>query len=255
MALARALVVADVAHRRVSPKPHALAYRVYYVCLPLQALASAANRIFSINRPNLFSFYEKRHGFGNNGCERWARDVLAEHGLAEVCRGTIELLTMPRVLGYGFNPVSFWFCRDELGALRAVIAEVNNTFGERHCYLLAHEDGSIITGQQWFNSQKLFHVSPFLEVRGSYRFRFHEGEERIAVWIDYLDDAGELVLNTSLVGTRRDLSARSLLACFFRYPLVTFKVIGMIHVHALRMVAKGFTYHRKPPLTAPEVSR
>lgn len=255
MALARALVVADVAHRRVIPKPHALAYRVYYICLPLHVLREAANRLFSINSPNLFSFYDKDHGFGGGSCESWARGVLTEHGLADVCTGTLELLTMPRVLGYGFNPVSFWFCRDGAGAIRAVIAEVNNTFGERHCYLLAHADGAPITDQQWLNARKLFHVSPFLEVCGSYRFRFHEGEARIAVWIDYFNEQGELVLNTSLVGMRRTLSARSLLACFFRYPLVTFKVIGMIHVHALRMVAKGFTYYRKPPLTAPEVSR
>jgi hypothetical protein len=255
MALERALLIADVAHRRVIPKPHALAYRVYYVCLPLQALAAAANRIFSINRRNLFSFHEKNHGFGNDGCEAWARHVLADYGLAEACNGSIELLTMPRLFGYGFNPVSFWFCRDGAGALRSVIAEVNNTFGERHCYLLAHADASVITDQQWLDTKKLFHVSPFLEVRGSYRFRFHDGDERLAVWIDYFDDAGALVLNTSLVGTRSPLSARSMLACFFRYPLVTFKVIGMIHVHALRMVAKGFRYHRKPPLTAPEVSR
>lgn len=113
----------------------------------------------------------------------------------------------------------------------------------------------MLTDQQWLQSEKLFHVSPFLEVKGSYRFRFHDGDERIGVWIDYHDAQGALVLATSLVGTRQPLSTRSLLRCFFRYPLVTFKVIAMIHVHALRMVARGFTYHRKPPLTAPEVSR
>lgn len=255
MALARALVVADVVHQRVTPKRHKLAYRVYYLCLPLHALASAANRIFSINRPNLYAFYEKDHGFGVATCEGWARKVLAEHGLAQACDGQIELLSMPRLFGYGFNPVSFWFCRDAAGRLCAVIAEVNNTFGERHAYLLANADHGIITDQQWLGAKKIFHVSPFLEVKGSYRFRFHDGENRLGVWIDYLGEDGEAVLHTSLVGTRRTLSARSLLRCFFRYPLVTFKVIGMIHVHALRMVAQGFTYHRKPPLTAPEVSR
>lgn len=255
MALARALLVADVVHQRLTPKRHRLSYKVYYLCLPVGALASAANRIFSINRFNLFSFRERDHGFGGQGSEAWALGVLEQHGLATYGDGTIELVTMPRLFGYGFNPVSFWFCRDREGALRAVIAEVNNTFAERHAYLLAHENAAPITDQQWLESRKIFHVSPFLEVKGSYRFRFHDGAERTGVWIDYYGEDGDLVLRTSLVGRRHTLAARSLLACFFRYPLVTFKVIGMIHVHALRMVAKGFTYYRKPPLTAPEVSR
>lgn len=255
MALTRALLVADVMHQRVAPKRHRLRYRVYYVCLPLQALAQAANRVFSINRANLFSFFEKDHGFGQQGCEAWARGVLAQHGLAEACSGDIELITMPRLLGYGFNPVSFWFCRDGQRRLRAVIAEVNNTFSERHAYLLAHADASVIDDRHWLAAEKIFHVSPFLKVEGSYRFRFHDGEAKTAVWINYLDAAGEVVLHTSLAGTRQPLSTISLLGCFVRYPLVTFKVIGMIHLHALRMVVKGFTYHRKPPLTAPEISR
>lgn len=255
MGLARGLLVADVVHQRVAPRRHQLAYRVYYVCLALQALASAANRVLGVNRYNLFSFFERDHGFGDNGCEAWARHVLQQYGLASVCDGAIELITMPRLFGYAFNPVSFWLCRDAGGALRAVIAEVNNTFSERHAYVLANDDSSVITDQQWLETTKVFHVSPFLQVSGSYRFRFHGGHEKTGIWIDYLDEAGQLVLHTSMVGKRRNLSARSLLACFLRYPLVTIKVIGMIHVHALRMMIKGFTYHRKPPLTASEVSR
>ena len=255
MALARALLVADVVHQRVMPKPHRLAYRVYYVCLPLHAIASAANRLFSVNRLNLFSFFERDHGFGTSGCEAWVRQVLQQYDVADACNGAIELITMPRLFGYAFNPVSFWLCRDQRGDLRAVIAEVNNTFSERHAYLLANDDASTITDQQWLETSKVFHVSPFLNVTGSYRFRFHDGHDKTGIWIDYHNAEGQLVLHTSMVGKRRNLGTRSLLGCFFRYPLVTLKVIGMIHVHALRMVMKGFTYHRKPALTASEVSR
>lgn len=255
MALARGLLVANVTHRRLSPRPHHLAYHVYYVCLPVRALASAANRLFSINRGNLFSFRERDHGFAPQGGAAWAQQLLVEHGLAEACHGDIELITMPRVLGYGFNPVSFWFCRDGQRRLRAVIAEVNNTFGERHAYLLAHENAAVLSDQDWLRAGKVFHVSPFLTVTGSYRFRFHDGEEKTGIWIDYYNDQGQLVLQTAMVGRRYNLSARRLAWCFVRYPLVTFKVIGMIHVHAIRMLIKGFTYHRKPPLAAPEVSR
>jgi len=254
MAMTRALLVADVVHHRHTPRQHRLCYRIYYLCFPLRAMASLANRVLSLNRGNLFSFYEKDHGFDPRGCEIWARTVLAEHGLTAYCSGDIELLTMPRVMGYAFNPVSFWFCLNEAGTPVAVIAEVNNTFGERHAYLLAHPDGAEITNQHWLESSKVFHVSPFLEVRGQYPFRFHHSAERIGVWIDYFD-AGNHVLSTSLVGSRGPLTARSLVACFFRHPLVTLKVIAMIHVQALRMVLKGFRYYPKPPLTAPEVSR
>lgn len=255
MALERALVVADITHRRVTSKRHKFAHRVYYVCLPLHALNSAANCIFSINKFNLFSFYENDHGFNNQSCENWARSVLAEQEIGEICDGNIELLTMPRLIGFCFNPVSFWFCKDKTGRLRAVIAEVNNTFGERHSYLLAHENTSVITDQHWLKTRKIFCVSPFLEVCGSYRFRFRIDKDRIAVWINYHDNQDVLVLKTSLMGRRWELSAGSMCGCFFRYPLVTLKVIIMIYFHALCMITKGFRYYRKSIFTKPTIGQ
>lgn len=255
MALARGLLVANVVHNRLVPKPHRLAYRVFYLCLPVQALMTAANALFSINKWNLLSFREADHGFGGAGSEAWSRAVLKEHGLDAACNGVVELITMPRVLGYAFNPVSFWFCRNVGGALCAVIAEVNNTFGERHAYLVANADAAPISGDQWLEARKVFHVSPFLDVAGRYRFRFRESADATAVWINYFDDNGHMVLSTSLVGRRHEFSTRSALGCLVRFPLVTLKVIVMIHWEALRMFSKGFSVRRKPPLTGPDVSR
>jgi DUF1365 family protein len=121
-------------------------------------------------------------------------------------------------------------------------------------YVSFHDDQRVITPDDWMESQKVFHVSPFLEVRGHYRFRFAYGEEKIGVWIDYYDE-GQKTLTTAMVGKRLALSDATLLRCFFTYPLVTLKVIGMIHVHALRLVAKGIRYHRKPSPPIQEITR
>ena len=99
-------------------------------------------------------------------------------------------MTMPRLFGYVFNPVSFWFCRDRDGRLRAVLCEVNNTFGEHHCYLVHHDDRRPIEADAWLDGRKAFHVSPFLPVEGSYRFRFRLDAERAHVDVNYHDDAG-----------------------------------------------------------------
>lgn len=245
MGLANGLLVASVMHKRLHPKMHSLRYTVYYLCFPLHHLAALKTRLLSINRFNLFSFREKDYGDQRGDVNGWVYDVLSDYAI-EIEAGSIELLTMPRLFGYAFNPVSFWFCKDKTGILRAVIAEVHNTFGERHCYFCAHPDRRPITQDDWLVSEKAFHVSPFLEVKGEYHFRFAYGQERIGVWIDYYDQ-GQKILATSLIGTRRTLNDPNLTLCFFRYPLVTFAVILRIHTHALRLVLKGIRYRVKPP--------
>lgn len=248
MALSNGLLVADVAHARLAPKKHSLRYKVYYLCFPLTAMEKLQGRFLSLKRWNLFGFFERDHGFGDQTCREWVQKLLSDWNVPQA-NGEVVLLTMPRVLGYGFNPVSFWFCLDASGQLRAVVAEVNNTFGERHCYICFHPDRLPITQDDWLRTDKVFHVSPFFNVRGEYHFRFSYGEGRIGVWIDYYD-AGQKMLTTSLVGNRRELNDFSLLKVFFRYPLITFKVIGLIHYHALRLVMKGIKYNCKP--TPPE---
>src|SRR5262249_15761716 len=151
-AMSHAIVNATVVHRRVRPRENAFRYRVAYLCLGLGALDQAAGRWLKLDRPGLVSFRRADHGpRARSDLPGWLRGVLADHGPAGVCDGDVVLMTMPRMLGYVFIPVSFWFCRDRAGALRAVLCEVNNTFGESHCYLVHHTDLSPLQADEWLD--------------------------------------------------------------------------------------------------------
>jgi DUF1365 family protein len=253
MALANALMIAQVLHARQRPQTNAFRYHVYYLCARLSDLKLLSRLwLFSLNGWNLFSLRERDYG-RHTTPDQWIRGVLTEWNLPEA-NGEIVLMTMPRIVGYAFNPVSFWFCLDQAGALRAVLADVSNTFGEHHAYLMHHDDGRSITANDWLKSNKIFHVSPFMEVTGHYEFRFAYSEDAIGVWINHHDENG-LLLTTSVAGKRQPLTAASLLRCFFRYPLVTLKVITLIHVQAFRLMAKGIRYHTKPTPPTHEISR
>ncbi len=252
MALKNGLLIADVIHTRFSPKSHRLRYTVYYLAFPIRLMRDIAGRVLSLKRFNLFGFYNTDHGLSGMHGEDWVRAALQSRNITET-DGDIVLVCMPRVLGYVFNPVSFWFCLDKNKQVRAVLAEVSNTYGERHGYLCYHEDKRPIEKDDWIESDKVFHVSPFLEVRGKYAFRFAYSEEKIAVWIDYYDN-DEKVLATSMIGTRTKLDDWALIRCFFRYPLVTLKVIGLIHYHALLLVLKGIRFNNKPKPPEQEIT-
>lgn len=254
MALENGLLIAEVMHARHRPRSNAFRYGVYYLSFALSDLARLACGLLSLNRWNLFSFCERDHGAKDaDSMEAWIRGTLAEWKIAEA-DGRIELVTLPRVLGYVFNPVSFWFCFDQENNLRAVLSEVCNTFREKHCYLSFNDDHRPITQDDWLRAEKVFHVSPFMDVSGHYLFRFAFREDRIGVWINHHDENG-LMLSTSVTGKRYPLTSARLLWCFFRYPLVTFKVIGLIHYQALKLAVKGMRYRPKPLPPAAEVTR
>lgn len=254
MAISNGLMIADVAHARTRPKTNRFRYKVYYLCVPLSGLPALAKlRLLSQRGFNLFGLFARDHEASDSGLEGWIRGVLQQHNIAHA-DGEVVLLTLPRVLGYVFNPVSFWFCLTKKGELACVLSEVRNTFGQRHCYLSYHDDGRPIGKDDWLSATKIFHVSPFIAVSGHYQFRFAYGEDRIGVWIDHHDAEG-LLLTTSLVGTRQPLNDRSLLYSFVRYPMVTLKVIGLIHYQALKLVRKGIEYRRKPAPPTTEISR
>lgn len=253
MALNNALLISQVSHARQRPKKNAFRYSVYYLCMNVAAWPALDGLWpFSRERWNLFSLWEKDFGRGQSP-EAWIRGLLREWNVTEA-DGDIVLMTMPRVLGYAFNPVSFWFCLDKQGQLRAVLADVTNTFGERHAYLLHHDDGRVMGSDDWFTSTKQFHVSPFIEVNGRYEFRFVYSEDKIGVWINHHDDEG-LLLTTSVTGKRKPLTSRSLMESFFRTPLVTVKVIGLIHLQAFKLFLKGIRYRVKPTPPSTEISR
>ena len=234
-----------VMHARLQPVLHRFDYPVYFLRLPVHDLARAETRWFSLNRFNLLSFYEADHGDGGNGLD-WARSLLQQHGL--VADGEIWLTTFPRVLGYAFKPVSFWHCHAADGALVAVLAEVNNSFGERHVYLLRTDDP-----EATLHADKVFHVSPFFPVRGQYTFRFQCGASFFRSRIDYDDGNGE-TLRTAWWGRLEPLTARASLRAFFSYPLMTWGVIARIHIQALRLFAKRVPFFRKPPTPLDEVT-
>ncbi len=180
---------------------------------------------------------------------RWARAALARH---DIRPQRLALLTQPRVLGHSFNPVSFWFAFDAADNLIAAIAEVTNTFGDRHCYLCAPASGRAITPHDTLEAQKLLHVSPFQPVAGGYRFRFDIGPDRIGVWIDYSHAEGGVV--ATLTGRRARLTNAAIVAAMLRRPFGARRVLALIHLQALVLWAKRARYRQRPPAPAQDVS-
>ncbi|HUO92526.1 MAG TPA: DUF1365 domain-containing protein [Rhizomicrobium sp.] len=234
-----------VAHARTRPKRNAFRYRLCYFAISMHEWQRGTRGLFlSIDKFNLFSLRSKDYGDGRTPPAKWIDSLLTTNGLADAA-DEVVLLTLPRLLGYAFNPVSFWFCLDREKRLRAVLAEVNNTFGERHCYLCFHETHEPITGASRLVVRKIFHVSPFMEVKGSYRFRFDYDADRIGVQIDLMDEEG-VILATSMRGKPRTATASGLVQTAILYPFQTIKVVALIHYQAVKLFLKGVQNYRKP---------
>lgn len=241
-------MVGEVMHGRLFPRRNNFRYALYYLAFPLSERTSLP---VAYNRFGPMSFYDRDHGDGAD-LEGWARNILAEFGVEAA--GEIVLICMPRILGYVFNPVSFWLCHDTTGALKAVLCEVHNTFGEQHTYVCAHADGRTIGPADTMEERKVFHVSPFLARSGTYNFRFDATDGAFKVWIDYFHEDGRKQLVTSLSGKLIDMTASSCRRVFWRYPLVTFKAILLIHYQALKLVLKKIKYIPKPPQNGTKTS-
>mgnify|MGYP000140156168 CR=1 FL=1 len=240
------ILTGQVMHRRLFPKENAFRYGIYYLALKLKDLPSSMGVFLGINRPGLVAFHNRDHGErdGSN-LQEWAERILQAENL-QAAAHDVTLVCMPRVFGYVFNPVSFWLCHDAHGSLRAVLCEVNNTFGERHTYLCVPDHGGSITENEWITAKKLFHVSPFLEREGHYRFRFAIQPEKMGFWIDYHDASGKKQLVTALTGGLTPLTPRSLHRAFWRYPAVCLVAVFRIHWQAARLVMRGIRYIPKP---------
>jgi DUF1365 family protein len=240
-----ALLAGSVMHRRHRPAGNAFRYPAFCLRLPLSRLPDLAATAVRWNRRGLVSFHERDHGPRTGASlDAWLRDLLAGEGIA--VDGEIVLHAFPRMLGYVFNPVTFWVCHDRDGAVRAVLAEVANTFGETHRYLLAHEDGHPLASGETLVARKRFHVSPFCEVRGHYAFRFHFGGERWLARVDYFDgEAATPLLETSISGTAEALPHRAG-PFFLRYGWFTLGVVARIHWQAWRLWRRRVPFFRKP---------
>ena len=244
----------EVRHTRVAPVRHAFAYPTYFLMLPMRTMQSAGSGALAVNRFAPLSFYDRDHGDGrgpeHGGALAWVQALLQSQGIPsqrshadeDVADGEIWLHCYPRVLGHTFKPVSFWYCHRSDGSLRAIVVEVNNTFGERHCYLLDHPH----YGQE-LRADKVFHVSPFCPVEGGYRFRFmvNADRSRTVARVDF-DDASGPVIETSVSGTLEPATRQALRRAVWRYPAMTLGVVARIHWQALRLFLKRVPFFSKP---------
>ena len=244
MTMQSALYVGSVMHRRFRPRRHDLRHRVFWMLLDLDEI-DAIDRalwLFSHRRFNAVSFRDADHGDG--GGEPLRVQVERHLAAAGICPdgGAIRLLCMPRILGYGFNPLSIFYCYDRSGDLIALLYEVHNTFHERHTYLIKVD--SLPDVRQ--RCDKCFYVSPFMDMEMTYEFRVAPPADRVNLTIRGLDAEG-LLMVASLAGRRMALSDGALLRLSVSHPFLTLKAIGAIHWHALRLWLKGIALRKRPP--------
>ena len=237
------LINCEVMHQRLSPRKNAFKYDVYYLGIPLSQIESnAVSEILNLNRFGLHSFYEKDHGYRDGtSLKAWLYDMFDAYKFEKPKE--VFLISMPRILGYVFNPVSFWFCWNSKDELYAVVSEVNNTFGETHSYL-TYLDDKDTNGD--YVAKKVFHVSPFLEREGYYDFQFSLSDDSIKIHINLFDSNKEKILLTSLSGKFDDLNSMSLKRAFFRVPFATMKSIFLIHFQAVKLLLKKIKFISKP---------
>lgn len=248
-----ALFPGHVTHARLKPRAHRLSYDIYSLLLDIDELdlLDRSLRFFSVDRFNLFSFHRK------DRCDGTGRDLRQQ--LESTMRkaglvpdgGRIMLLTMPRLLGWAFNPLSMFFCYRRDGGLAAILWEVDNTFGERHAYIIPA--GEPVDGEIVQTCDKAFYVSPFMDMDLRYRFRVRPPADTLTVKIDVSDDEG-LVLTARHLARREELTDRALLGAFLTIPLLTIRVIGGIHWEALKIWLKGVKLRPRPKPPAEPVS-
>ncbi|MDA9300216.1 DUF1365 domain-containing protein [Amylibacter sp.] len=209
---------------------------------------------YSRNNKNLISIYDNDYGglsHKETGLD-WVRKIILMYGFKNLLNGKIFLLAQPRVFNHVFNPVSFWMIYDEFSSLRLVVAEVSNTFGDRHSYLCHHDNMSEIKKNHTLTARKVFHVSPFQEISGEYKFRFDITDQFVDIWIDFRNnDKGVLA---TFSGVRQKLTNRSILSTIIFRPFGSFRVLALIHWQAIKLKYKGATFRKRPVPNSKDVS-
>ncbi len=237
-----------VMHHRFAPKAHGFSYRIFLFAIDLDELDELPGRLalFSVDRRNLYSFRDCDY-LPTGGPRRLRARVaahLAERGV-DLAGGRVVLVTLPRIAGYGFNPVSFYFCYGPSGEPIAALAEVTNTFREMKPYFLGPETRTGGADEPFRRrTPKHFYVSPFSEVDVAFDFELRAPAERLSIRID--DYRGtERTLTSTLAGERRELTSGRLAWFALKYPLMTLRVIALIHWHALRLRIKRVPWFAK----------
>ena len=246
----------EVLHQRTKPKVNAFRYGVFYLRIPMRSRKTNPGILsqFGVgdNRFSWVSFYDQDHGTGGSDALAWIEGELKNAKVSGV-DGEIWLHTFPRVLGYAFKPVSFWFCHDGAGQVKAILAEVNNTFGDRHCYLLQSKQDDHIRFGETLESKKEFSVSPFFTIAGDYVFRFMRRQRpsakirdvsRIEYWLN-----DRLQLTTSVSGEEFPLTRRNTIRAIAQFPTQSVGIVVKIHWQALKLWIKGVKFLGKPQPT------
>jgi DUF1365 family protein len=245
--LGSALYCGLVSHARLRPRPHRLAYRIFMLLIDLDEAPALRLRTLGLGRLNLFGFDEARHGDGSGRpLKRQVEEILAAAGIGG--GGPVRVLTMPRILGRAFNPLTVFFCHRADGVLSAILYEVNNTFGERHTYVLPAGE----TGAE-HRIEKDFYVSPFMDMDMSYAFHIRGPADAVKVVID-THDADGLVLAASFVGRRSELTDGALVRAWLSHPWMTIGVFLAIHIEALKIWLKGEKVRHRTPETGHRVT-
>jgi len=229
-----------VTHTRFKPVKHFLKYKTFSIYIDLDEIKKLDNDnpIFSYNKFNIFSFYDKDHGDRDGkSLKDWVLDSLKKFNINENVN-KIKLLCYPRIFGYVFNPLSIFYCYED-NSLKAIFYEVKNTFNEQHTYIFKVKDNKI---EQ--KCKKKFYVSPFMDMDTYYNFKLLNPSEKLSVSIKQTDKK-DVVLTAVQTGTRKEFTFKQLIINFFRYPLMSIKIISAIHFEALLLWKKGAIYRKR----------
>jgi DUF1365 family protein len=248
MTQASALYRGGVVHRRLRPKAHQLNYRVFWLLLDLAEIDGLDRRVrlFSRNRFNLLSFHDRDHGDGSGAALRPQIEVWLGRAGIDIGEGPVRLLTMPRVLGYVFNPISLYYCHRIDGRLAAVVYEVTSTFGVRHAYVIPVPVEDQAEGLIRQGAAKALYVSPFMGMEMDYEFHGHAPGERLDLAINGVDAEG-LLITAAMSAERHPFEDRNLLVAALALPFMTLKVVAAIHWEALKLWLKRVPLTRRPP--------
>ena len=231
----------EVNHTRFKPVKHFLNYKTFSLFIDLDEIQQLDKSIsiFSHNKFNIFSFYNKDHGERDGNClKKWVISNLKKYKI-EGNISKIKILCYPRIFGYVFNPLSIFYCYEN-EKLKSIFYEVKNTFNEQHTYIFKIKDGEEIKQK----CKKKFYVSPFMDMETFYNFKLIDPNQRLSVMIKQTDAEGT-VLTATQTGDKKEFNFKQLLINFFRYPLMTLKIISSIHFEALLLWKKGAIYRKR----------